>query len=275
LPTNTTSPAPIRVAIVGLGAIGRAVATRLDRGVPGLEFAAACVRDEEQARSFLSTLGKTVPIVPLSEVALHAAVVVECAPAAALPDIAGHALGHGRTLVVVSVGALLASADIVERARRGPGRILVPTGALIGLDAMCAAAEGTIHSVRLLSRKPLAGLIGAPYLREHAIDITGLSVPVRVFEGSAREAAAGFPSNLNVAAALALAGIGADRTRVELWADPTIDRNIHSIEVDSDAARFRMTIENIPSENPRTGRITAQSVVALLRKLTAPLCIGT
>ena len=201
--------------------------------------------------------------------------VVECAPAAVLPQVAGYALGAGRTLVVVSVGALLAAPDILEQARRGPGRILVPTGALIGLDAMCAAAEGNIRSVRLVTRKPLAGLVGAPYLRERAIDIAGLAAPACVFEGSAREAAAGFPSNLNVAAALALAGIGPDRTRVELWADPTIDRNIHRIEVDSDAARFEMTIENIPTENPRTGRITAQSVVALLRKLTAAVCIGT
>jgi aspartate dehydrogenase len=96
-----------------------------------------------------------------------------------------------------------------------------------------------------------------------------------VFEGSAREAAAGFPANVNVAAALSLAGIGPDRTRVEIWADPTVDRNCHSIEVDADSARFSLKIENVPSENPRTGRITALSVLAALRKLHNPLRIGT
>jgi aspartate dehydrogenase len=98
---------------------------------------------------------------------------------------------------------------------------------------------------------------------------------LKIFDGTAREAAKGFPANLNVAVALSLAGIGADRTRVEIWADPTVTRNTHRIEVDSDSARFSMGIENIPSENPKTGRITALSVIACLRKLRAPLRIGT
>jgi aspartate dehydrogenase len=97
-----------------------------------------------------------------------------------------------------------------------------------------------------------------------------------VFEGSAREGARGFPANVNVAAALGLAGIGPDRTRIEIWADPGVSRNTHTIEVDADSARFTMTIENVPSaENPRTGRITALSVIAALRGLVAPLKIGT
>jgi aspartate dehydrogenase len=152
---------------------------------------------------------------------------------------------------------------------------VVPTGALIGLDAVTAAAEGTIHSVRLVTRKPPLGLAGALYLVEHGINVEGLAEPLRIFEGTAREAATGFPANLNVAVALSLAGIGPDRTRVEIWADPTVTRNTHRIEVDSDSARFSMTIENIPSENPRTGRITALSVIACLRKQRASLRIGT
>ena len=152
---------------------------------------------------------------------------------------------------------------------------MVPTGALIGLDAVTAAAEGTILSVRMVTRKPLQGLAGAPHLIENNLSIEGLTEPLRIFEGTAREAAKGFPANLNVAVALSLAGIGPDRTRVEIWADPTVTRNIHRIEVDSDSARFSMSIENIPSENPRTGRITALSVIACLRKQRASLRIGT
>jgi aspartate dehydrogenase len=96
-----------------------------------------------------------------------------------------------------------------------------------------------------------------------------------VFCGNARDAAAGFPANVNVAAALSLAGIGPDRTIMEIWADPTVDRNCHAIEIDSDSARFKLSIENIPSENPRTGRITALSVLAALRKLQSPMRVGT
>jgi aspartate dehydrogenase len=151
----------------------------------------------------------------------------------------------------------------------------VPTGALLGLDAVLAAAEGTIHSVRMVTRKPPGGLAGAPHLVRHGIEVGGLAEPLLVFSGSARDAAVGFPANVNVAAALSMAGIGPDRTTIEIWADPGVDRNIHRIELDSDAARLSMTIENVPSENPRTGRITAQSVLALLRKLRAPLAVGT
>jgi aspartate dehydrogenase len=146
---------------------------------------------------------------------------------------------------------------------------------LIGLDAVRAAAEGDIRSVKMVTRKPPAGLDGAPYLVANGISVTGLNAPKRVFAGSAREGARGFPANVNVAAALSLAGIGPDRTQLEIWADPTIDRNTHRIEVDADVARFSMTIEGIPSANPRTGRIVAPSVVAALRGLVATLKVGT
>ena len=104
----------------------------------------------------------------------------------------------------------------------------------------------------------------------------GLKEPLRVFAGSAREAIKGFPANVNVAVALSLAGIGPDRTQVEIWADPGVTRNTHTIIVTSDASDLTMTIENVPSlENPRTGRITGLSVLAALRRLTAPLVIGS
>jgi len=106
--------------------------------------------------------------------------------------------------------------------------------------------------------------------------MTKVREPVRVFAGTAREAARGFPANVNVAAALALAGIGPDRTSVEIWADPTVTRNTHTITVEADAARLTMTIEGVPSpENPRTGRLTPLSVLALLEGLVGPLKIGS
>jgi aspartate dehydrogenase len=128
----------------------------------------------------------------------------------------------------------------------------------------------------MVTRKPPRGLAGAPYLEQNGISVDGLSAPLLVFEGSARDGARGFPANVNVAAALSLAGIGPDRTLLEIWADPGVERNMHRIEVDSDSARFSMSIENIPSaENPRTGRITALSVVAALRGLVSELRVGT
>ena len=165
--------------------------------------------------------------------------------------------------------------DRIELAKQNGGQIVVPTGALIGLDAVTAAAVGKIHSVRMVTRKPVRGLAGAPYIVENNIDIERITEPLKIFDGTAREAAKGFPANVNVAAALSLAGIGPDRTKIEIWADPNLTRNMHRIEVDSDSARFSMSIENIPSENPKTGLITALSVIACLRKLRASIRVGT
>jgi aspartate dehydrogenase len=265
----------LRVAIGGLGAIGMTVARRLDRGVEGLALTAVSARDASRAGAAMAGFAQPAKVVPLAELWEEADIVVECAPAAVLRELAEPALAQGRIVMVLSCGALLDNFDLVDLARRTGGRILVPTGALLGLDAVAAAAEGEIARVHMITRKPPAGLLGAPYLEQRGIAIDGLKTPLRVFVGTAHEAARGFPANVNVAAALALAGIGPQRTTIEIWADPGVSRNTHRIEVEADAARFSMQIENVPSENPKTGRLTPLSVVAALKKLVSPLAVGT
>jgi len=267
--------APLRVAVAGLGAIGLKVAEALDRGIPGCELAAVSANDRDKAAKRLAHLGRPVPVVGLDELEPSADIVVECAPAKLLPEIAGPFLRAGKIVIVLSAGALLVNEHLIALARQHGGQIVVPTGALLGLDAVTAAAEGEIRSVRMVTRKPVRGLAGAPYLAEHNIRIEDITEPVRIFSGTPREAAIGFPANLNVAVALSLAGIGADRTTLDIWADPSLERNVHRIEVDAVSASFSMSIENIPSDNPKTGRITALSVIAYLRKLGAPLRVGS
>ena len=264
-----------RVAVVGLGPIGRKVVEALDNGIDGLVLAAVSVQDPAKHRDFLDGLKKPPAVLPIDGLVDVADMVIECAPAKLVRSIVAPFVSRGKTAVVLSVGALLVNEDLIELAKQHGGQIAVPTGALIGLDAMTAAAEGKIISVKMVTRKPVNGLVGAPYLVENNIEIEGITEPLRVFEGTAREAAKGFPANLNVAVALSLAGFGPDRTRLEIWADPTVTRNVHRMEVDSDSARFSMSIENIPSENPKTGRITALSVIAYLRKQHAALRVGT
>ncbi len=266
---------PTRVAIAGLGAIGRALARKLADEVPGLALACAATGDHAKAQAWLDAEHIACPLLEPEDFPMHADLAVECAPASALERICKPMLENGKKVMVLSAGALLPRPELVELAKARGGQIIVPTGALLGLDAVAAAAEGSIRSVRMITRKPPRGLRGAPYLEARGISVEGLNEPKRVFEGTAREAAAGFPANVNVAAALSLAGIGPDRTMIEIWADPGLDRNCHTIEVDSDAARFALSIENVPSENPKTGRITALSVIAALRKLHAPLRVGT
>lgn len=266
---------PVRVGIAGFGAIGREVAEALDRGIEGHILAAVAVRDINTGAERTAHLASRPKVVPLAELVPHCDLVIECAPAALLPDIVGPLVRAGKTAMVLSAGALLSHPALIDEAKAHGGRIVVPSGALLGLDAVVAAAEGTISEVTMQTRKPPRGLAGAPYLEEHGIDVGAITEPTRIFRGTAREAAAGFPANLNVAVALSLAGIGPDRTTLEIWADPTVTRNTHTIRVDADSAAFTMTIENVPSENPRTGRITALSVIAALRKSRAPLAVGT
>jgi aspartate dehydrogenase len=268
---------PLRLAIAGLGAIGLELTRRIDAGeVRGMALAAVSARDIGKAERNLAGLRNPPSVVPLAALAGHADVVVECAPASLFTEVARPVLSAGKILVALSVGAVLDHPELVSLAEKAGGRIIVPTGALIGLDAVKAVSRGTLHSVKLVTRKPPTGLVGAPYLLERGLDVDGLKEPRLVFAGSAREAAQGFPANLNVAAALALAGIGPDRTEVEIWADPSVQHNTHTIEVRSDSSDFTMTIRNTPTpENPRTGKITALSVVATLERLTAPLVVGT
>src|SRR5215204_5648347 len=266
---------PTRIAIAGLGAIGRAVARRLTDGLPGLSLACIATGNADKARSWLKEQKIDCPVVELDEFPKHADLAVECAPASLIERICKPMLEAGKQVLVLSCGALLPRTDLVDLAKTRGGRIIVPTGALLGLDAVAAAAEGTIHSVRMTTRKPPNGLKGAPYLVTNKISVEGLNEAKRVFSGTAREAAVGFPANVNVAAALGLAGIGVDRTTIDIWADPAVARNCHTIDVESDSALFFISIETTPSENPKTGRITALSALAALRKLHSPLRIGT
>lgn len=268
--------APLSVAIAGLGAIGLPLARALDAGrIPGLRLVAVAARDAAKARTVLEAFATTPALVPLDALA-EADIVVEAAPAAIFDAIAEPAIARGKILIVASAGALLPRMHLVDQARATGARILLPTGALLGLDAVRAAAEGQVARVRIETRKPPRGLAGAPYLVAHGIDVLGVTTATRVFAGNARDAAQGFPANVNVAAALALAGIGPDRTEVEIWADPAVTRNTHTITVEADSARLTMTIENIPTEaNPRTGRITTLSVLACLRGLVSTLKVGS
>ncbi len=267
----------LKVGIAGLGTIGLPVARALhDGGIPGLQLVGVAAGRADIAERRLREVSIAVPVIPIAMIAAEADIIVECAPVRAFRTIAEAAIEAGCTLVTVSGAGMLEAPDLIERAKQRQARIILVTGALLGLDAVRAAAEGTIHSVRMVSRKPPKSLRGAPYLTAQQIDVDTIDRPTRIFEGTAREGARGFPANVNVAAALSLAGIGPDKTMLEIWADPALTRNTHSIEVHADSAHFTMSIENIPSaENPATARITALSIIATLRGLTSTLRVGT
>jgi len=273
---NTSNGNKLAVAVAGLGAIGYQVARQLDRGIPGCELVSVAASDRLKAEIRLQDFSRPVAIRALDELPATADVVVECLPAGAFRSVALPTLRERRTLLAISSAALLEADDVLALARNGNGRIVVASGALMGLDALAAMAEGDIRSARLITRKSPAGLQGAPYLVQNKIDLEGLKEPRLIFRGSARKAAQAFPANVNVGATLSLATIGPDRTEVEIWAVPGLSRNTHAIEVVSDSATLSASIENLPSvENPRSSRITALSVIATLRRLTTPIRFGS
>ncbi len=265
----------LSIAIGSVGTIGLKVAHTLDQGITGLKLAAVSASSPESATAKVQNFNSPPASVLPESLADNADIIVECAPAEIFRSIAEPAIDKGKILMPLSVGALLSHWDLVDRAADTGARILVPSGALLGLDAVRAAGEGILEKVTMVTRKPPAGLAGAPYLVDNNIDIENLTEPKLVFEGTARDGAKGFPANVNVAAALSLAGPGPDNTALQIWADPTINRNTHTIQVVADSASFEMKMQSIPTpEKPATGRIVALSVIASLRAQVATLVVG-
>jgi aspartate dehydrogenase len=268
---------PLRVALGGLGAVGLPVAEWLDGDEePNLRLAAVSANDKDRAAARLAHLNTPPEVLELDQLADVADVVVECAPPEKFLDVCGPAVEQGRVLITLTVSQLIHHLDLVDRARETGATIIVPTGAIVGLDAVRAAAQGDLKSVVMRTHKPPAGFQKALWIREQGIDLMGLNAPKKLYEGTVREAAGMFPANVNVAVALGLAGLGPDETRYEVWADPTITRNTHWITVESDILSVEMKIAGVPTEeNPATGKIVPLSLIATLRGLVDPLKIGT
>ena len=249
------------VGVVGCGAIGRALLRAADAGDLGVDVAGVTSRSRERAEEYLETLGSPPPYLELPELVERSSLLVETAGGHVVPTLAEAAFGAGKDLMVISIGALLEHPEVIERARTTGCRLYAPSGAIAGLDGIKSACQGRVDRVEMVSRKPLAALEGAPFLVENEIPVMELEEPEEVFSGTAREACRGFPSNLNVSAAVSLAGIGPDRTKVRIVADPALARNCHDITVEGEFGLLQVHIENVPSENPKTGRLTALSII--------------
>jgi aspartate dehydrogenase len=264
------------VGVIGFGTIGRRVVDALIRGIPGLRLRAINVRSDESAQRVRDQFGAEGPEITTTELHSSCDILVDCAPSGAFGEMARSALEAGRTVVTVNGTALLLEPDLRDLAERHGARLLLVSGGILGLDAVRAAAEDEISTVKIVTRKPPQSLASSPRMHELGLNAAELTEPLLIFSGSVREGAKLFPANVNVAAAVALAGIGADRTILEVWADPAVNRNIHDVHVEADSARFSMSIENVPTlTNPATGRIAALSVIAALRRFGEPLQVGS
>jgi aspartate dehydrogenase len=202
-------------------------------------------------------------------------VVVECAGHEAVARHGEVVLRAGASLLIVSIGAL-ADSDLHRRlvtaAEAGGGRLILAPGAMAGIEALAGARLGGLDRVRYVGRKPPAAWRGTP--AEALLDLAALREPQVFYRGMAREAAQRYPMNSNVAATVALAGLGFERTEVELIADPTIAKNLHELMFEGADGRFEITVCGEPSKaNPKTSALTAHSIARLLDAMTSPLVI--
>ena len=265
------------IGIAGCGTIGRRVATELDGGsVPGAVLGAITSRSLGRAAQFAATLPSKPPVVDLDSLVELVDLVVEAAPANAMETIATATLSAGKDLMALSGGALLQRQDLFDLAERNDATIYVPSGAIAGLDGVAGASEGEIDSITMITRKPPDGLRGAPGIEQAGIDLDSVTEPTVVYEGEIMEACRLFPANVNVSAALSMAGVGPYKTSIRIYADPTVDKNTHNIVVEGEFGRLNILIENTPSEtNPKTGRLSALSALATLRRITSHVQVGT
>ena len=273
----------LEVAIIGCGAIGSILAEGIDAGEAGAtKLSLVYDLDPKRARAPVRKLKSKPRIVEsVTEICAekHIDLVIEAASQIAVEQYALKILKSKKDLMVMSVGAFSDEKlfrQVQETAQKTGQRVYIPSGAILGIDGVKAAIKAGIDEVLLTTRKPPAALSRVKYVRKKKIDLSELRVPRVVFEGTAKEAVEVFPKSVNVAATLSLAGIGLEKTKVRIVADPSVDRNVHIIRIRGKAGEFVTEAHNVPSpDNPKTSYLAALSALRTLRSLTETIVIGT
>ena len=270
---------PLKIGLVGCGAIGSEIAKAIDSGEISADLVAVCDHNPKTAMALIDRLQKKPIKAKLEELVSLSDVVVEAASQRAVPAIARAALAkEGKKLMIMSVGALMDGnffREVQDLASRHNSRVFLPSGAIVGLDGIKSASIGTIEKITLTTTKNPKGLVGAPYIMQQGIDLGALTQATVIFEGTASDAVKGFPANVNVAATLSLAARDV-AVHVKIVADPNIHVNRHEIVVEGEFGNIFTRVENVPSpSNPKTSYLAALSAIATLRSILEPVKIGT
>ena len=266
----------MKIGIIGFGAIGFDVAKKLDKETDQFNVIGVHSRTKNKIIEKTASFNSPLKYLDLDEICKICDLVIDCAPKEAFKKIVQKCFSYKTKLITVSGAGILENLQLVNKARQYSTQIFLASGAIIGLDGLSAVSEGEVNFVKMTTRKPPNALINAKFVLENNIKLDNLNEPKLIFSDNAYEGAKAFPANVNVAAAVGLAGVGAKKTQLEIWADPNLSKNTHSILVNSDSSNFKIEIENIQSEkNPGTGKITALSVVASLRGIISSLKVGT
>lgn len=268
----------IKIGIAGCGAIGTSLADVITRDFSlKAELISLYDIDLEKAYHLAGKFNKKIAVLNLEDLINKADLVIEASKADSSFEIAKKTLSSAKDILVMSVGGIVEHCkELLALAEEKNARIFIPSGAICGIDGLKAANCGKINKVTLTTKKPPKAFLGVPYIMKNKINLNNISQDTVIFEGSAESAIRYFPQNINVAATLSLAGIGAQNTVVRIVASPGITQNIHEVEIDSESGRIFTRCENlIHPVNPKTSYLAVLSAVAVLKQVLGPVKIGT
>ncbi len=267
----------IKVGIIGCGTIGsqmvRACQAELKSSI---DLVGVCDLVEEKALALQKSLKGSAPLLKLDDLVRMSDLIVEAAGANISADILKKAIDGKKDVLIMSIGGLIGNEDLLDKAEKSGIKVYLPSGALCGIDGLKSASVGRIDSVTLTTRKPPKGLDKAPYITNNNIDLSSIKEETVIFEGTAIDAVKGFPQNVNVAAILSLAGLGAANTRVRIVTSPDYTKNIHEVEIKGESGNITTRTENLPSKvNPKTSQLAVFSAIATLKGVVKNVRIGT
>lgn len=271
----------MRIGLLGGGTIARLVLEHIGRGdLPGIEVVAVAGRSPGSRGAALARAHGVPFVVGCGALlALRPQAVVEAASHEAVRAHLVEMLDAGSGVIVLSAGALADDrlrAQAEAAARRNGAQLFVPSGGIGGLDALKAACAAGVDSVSIQVAKPPAAWKDIAFVDALGIDLDRLTGPRTLFKGAAREGVPHFPQNVNIAAVLSLAGVGFDRTQLEVVADPALTHNTHTIRVSGKTGRFTLVLENVPApDNPKTAWLACYSALAALKSLASGIRYGS
>lgn len=268
----------IKIGLVGCGAMGSEIAKAIDtRFRDKAVLTAISDIDKKKAEGLKKELKGLPDILQIDGLIKKADLVIEAASKEVSGEIAKKAISAKKDVMIMSTGGIIKDyRALFDLAERNGCKVYLPSGAILGLDGVKAASLGRISRVELTTRKPPAGLSGAPFIEKNNIDLNKIKTETTIFEGNALEAIEGFPANINVSCALSIAGIGPEKTIVKIVTSPEYKGNTHEIFVEAESGKLVTRAENVPSpRNPKTSYLAVLSVIAALEQILGPVKIGT
>ena len=265
------------LGIIGCGAIGTALATyAADKLTSSVGKIVLCDVDQDKAQDLAKKVGGADIAKDIKEIIDASDIVIEAVSPSVAKKVLKLAVENETDLMIMSIGGLLGEEELLLEAGRKGVNVMLPSGAIAGVDAVKAAKIAGIETATLTTRKPPASIKGAPYLEKNGIDVDAIKEETVIFEGNALEAMEAFPKNVNVSATLSLAGIGPEKTTVRIMVSPEYTRNSHEIEIIGKAGSVITRTENVPSpQNPKTSYMAALAAIAALEGYFNTVRVGT